>query len=262
MRRQRPGPQRPSRGGGAPQLISESLRSFCPISESPRSAPAKPGCKLAAPPRHGGTDPGLARAEIGGLGRCLGAAMSRQRRCRCASRAPLPRRSRWPGRRRGPEPPRRLCAAPVAVARRPGPRRSSPGVVRVLRHPPARFRAHLKPRPQCAAESQTKTRIGPGRHGKGPVPCADGARGTTGRFRVARTPAVISPAQPCLIRSREARARHWQGWLGRGVARIAGRQDVATPAGSRAAEKMTGSFFESQNRRSHHNIGLDPPPSR
>ena len=38
-----------------------------------------------------------------------------------------------------------------------------------------------------------------------------------------------------------------QGWQGRGVARVAGRQKVATPAGSRVAKKMTGSLLESKN---------------
>ena len=49
-----------------------------------------------------------------------------------------------------------------------------------------------------------------------------------------------------------------QGWQGRGVARVAGRQNVATPAGSRVAKKMTRSLFESKNHNSHHTIGLEP----
>ena len=48
-----------------------------------------------------------------------------------------------------------------------------------------------------------------------------------------------------------------QGWQGRGVARVAGRQNVATPAGSRVAKEMTGSLFESKNHHSHHNIRLE-----
>ena len=52
-----------------------------------------------------------------------------------------------------------------------------------------------------------------------------------------------------------------QGWHGRRVARVAGRQNVATPAGSLVDEKMTGSPFESENRHSHHNIGLELSPS-
>ena len=56
-------------------------------------------------------------------------------------------------------------------------------------------------------------------------------------------------------RWREAGRR--QGWQGRGVARVAGRQNVATPAGSRVAKKMTGSLFESKNHHSHHNIRLE-----
>ena len=56
-----------------------------------------------------------------------------------------------------------------------------------------------------------------------------------------------------------------QGWQGRGVPRVAGRQNVATPAGSRVAKKMTGWLFESKNHHSRHNIGLEvlePSPSR
>ena len=45
------------------------------------------------------------------------------------------------------------------------------------------------------------------------------------------------------------------------AARVAGRQNVAAPAGSRVANKMTGSLFESENCNSHHNIGLEPSPS-
>ena len=56
---------------------------------------------------------------------------------------------------------------------------------------------------------------------------------------------------------RTARSHAGQGWQGRGVARGAGRQNVATPAGSRVAKKMTGSLFESKNHHSHHNIGLE-----
>ena len=47
-----------------------------------------------------------------------------------------------------------------------------------------------------------------------------------------------------------------QGWQGCGVARVAGRQNVATPGGSRVAKKRTGSLFESRNHHSHQNIGL------
>ena len=38
------------------------------------------------------------------------------------------------------------------------------------------------------------------------------------------------------------------GWQGRGVAPVAGGQNVATPAGSRIAKKMTGSLFEHWTR--------------
>ena len=43
----------------------------------------------------------------------------------------------------------------------------------------------------------------------------------------------------------------WQGWQGRGVARVAGRQNAATPAGPLTAKKMTGSLFEPKNHPSH-----------
>ena len=48
--------------------------------------------------------------------------------------------------------------------------------------------------------------------------------------------------------------RSRQGWQGRWVARVAGRQNVATSgsAVSRVAEKMMGSLFESKNHHSHH----------
>ena len=39
---------------------------------------------------------------------------------------------------------------------------------------------------------------------------------------------------------------------------LAGRQSVATPAGSRVAGEMTGSLFESENHHAHHSIGLEP----
>ena len=41
-----------------------------------------------------------------------------------------------------------------------------------------------------------------------------------------------------------------------GVARVEGRQNAAAPAGSRVAEKMMGSPFESKSRHSHLSIGL------
>ena len=47
-----------------------------------------------------------------------------------------------------------------------------------------------------------------------------------------------------------------RGWPGRGPLGVAGRQNVATPAGSRVAKKMTGLLFESKNHRLHRNIGL------
>ena len=49
-----------------------------------------------------------------------------------------------------------------------------------------------------------------------------------------------------------------RGRSGRG----APKKNVATPAGSRVARKMTGSLFESKNHHLHHNIGLGHLPSR
>ena len=76
------------------------------------------------------------------------------------------------------------------------------------------------------------------------------AAGRTGTARAGPCPArtVADMAE----RKRPAAAR---------VGRVAGRQNAATPAGSRAANKMTGSLFESKNYCSHLSIGLEPSPS-
>ena len=75
-------------------------------------------------------------------------------------------------------------------------------------------------------------------------------------------------AVPAQAQREAARAR-CGGRLTRRVGRVAGslgsaagRQNhVATLAGSRVAKKITGSLFESKNRHSHHNIGLEPSQS-
>ena len=87
-----------------------------------------------------------------------------------------------------------------------------------------------------------------------------------GRARCETPPACCPPCtQPAIPLAGCAlswRRSTEQGWQGRGVARVAGRQNAAIPAGSRAAKKMTGSLFEAGNRHSHHNIKLKPSPSR
>ena len=45
-----------------------------------------------------------------------------------------------------------------------------------------------------------------------------------------------------------------QGWQGRGVARVAGRQNVATRRGRGSQKKRSGPLFESKSHHSHHNI--------
>ena len=53
-----------------------------------------------------------------------------------------------------------------------------------------------------------------------------------------------------------------QGWQGRWVARVAGRQNVATPAGSRVATKRTGSLFEPKISIIFLLVGPDPVITR
>ena len=65
-------------------------------------------------------------------------------------------------------------------------------------------------------------------------------------------------ARGCWPSSRTGERAAASGGAGRvaGPLGVAGRQNVATPAGSRVAKKMTGLLFESKNHRLHRNIGL------
>ena len=137
---------------------------------------------------------------------------------------------------------------------------------------PARtFCDHGRPKrigPPVAHRSHAGTRPGPNPRR---APPADARRRETRRSPAAATLCTLGASR--LTHSQQSQGslchhpfrfqwpccllHHCQGWQGRGVARVAGRQNVATPAGSRVAKKMTGSLFESKNHHSHHNIRLE-----
>ena len=96
-----------------------------------------------------------------------------------------------------------------------------------------------------------------------------GARATTrARGLQQRTPQWLSPCNGCPSSAAGgggggcAAATTAAFWQGRWVARVAGRQNVATPAGSRVATKRTGSLFEPKISITFLLVGPDPVITR
>ena len=168
---------------------------------------------------------------------------------RTAAAEPGPKPGPDPGRRQTPRP-RAWPALPPAhgAGERAG---STAGSTRKTRSPSCRAWA------ACSTGSSHLTGLLPPRPRRRlRRPCRSGGRcWASGRVRLSRRPSQRSPALTGSAVGGGRRGRTWprlrsgtaaatatatgrdQGWRGRGVARVAGRQNAATPAGSRVAKK-------------------------
>ena len=153
----------------------------------------------------------------------------------------------------------------VTGGHQPGIAGKAPGVVRSVRRPDGAVLMSSTSDFQCFScpPRQPSRALGDtvvGRRESESYPTAQRLRGKRGGgcYDCAETGlAALTVALQEGRRLEPARLRK-QGWQGRWVARVAGRQKVATPSGSRGGKNYSGSLI----RQYHHMdvLGLEPTP--